>query len=129
MDWLSEWEPGSYRGIEQIDPAVDAGRLTAWLVLVIAVLAVAALWYRQRIFRRAFWCATTGRDVEVCLRLGHVLSCSAFDDASAIACDRRCIDRSFRTQWPAALPVLTRPLSNCVGPTANWTSMSASTAR
>ena len=110
MDWLSEWEPGSYMGIEQIDPAADAGRITALLVMAIAAVAVAVLWYRQRLFRHAFWCATSGCDVEVCVRLGHVLSCSAFEDPSAIACDRRCVDRSFRTRWPSALPVLTRPL-------------------
>jgi hypothetical protein len=102
MDWLSEWEPGPFMGIEQVDPAVDAGRLTAWLVLVIAALAIAALWYRQRMFRRSFWCATAGRDVEVRLRLGQVLSCSAFEDSSAIACGRHCVDRTFRTRWPRA---------------------------
>jgi hypothetical protein len=42
MDWLSEWEPGPYMSIEQVDPAVDAGRLTAWLVLVIAAGVIAA---------------------------------------------------------------------------------------
>ena len=102
MDWLSEWEPGPYMGIEQVDPAVDAGRLTAWLVLLIATMVIAALWYRQRVFRHSFWCATAGRDVAVRLRLGQVVSCSAFEDPTMIACDRRCLDRSFRTQWPRA---------------------------
>ena len=102
MDWLSEWEPGPYMGIEHVDPAVDAGGLTAWLVLLIAALVIAALWYRQRVFRRSFWCETAGRDVAVRLRLGQVLSCSAFEDPAAITCDRRCVDRSFRTQWPRA---------------------------
>ena len=96
MDWLSEWEPGPYMGIEQVDSAADAGRLTAWLVLVIAAVVIAALWYRQRVFGHSFWCASAGRDVHVRLRLGRVLSCSAFEDPAAIACDRRCVDRSFR---------------------------------
>ena len=109
MDWLSEWEPIPYTEGEQIDPALDAGRLTAWLILAVVALIVAALWYRQRVYRRAFWCATVGRDVEVRFRLERVLSCSAFEDPTAIACARRCLDRSFRVQWPLALPVLTRP--------------------
>src|SRR5215831_15423164 len=71
MDWLSEWEPGSYMGIEQIDPAADAGRITAWLVLAIAAVAVAVLWYRQRVFRHAFWCATSR------FACGSVMSCPA----------------------------------------------------
>jgi len=50
--------------------------------------------------------ATTGRDVEMGFRRGRVLSCSAFEDPTAIACGRRCLDRSFRVQWPPALPVL-----------------------
>jgi hypothetical protein len=109
MDWLSELEPIPYTEVEQIDPTLDAGRLTAWLILAAVALIVAALWYRQRVFRRSFWCATVGRDIEVRLRLGCVLSCSAFEDPTAIACARRCLDRSFRVQWPPALPVLTRP--------------------
>src|SRR5262245_6805512 len=100
MDWLSEWEPGAYMGIEPVDPSVDAGRLTAWLVLLIAAVAIAALWYRQRVFRHSFWCETAARDVAVRLRLGQVMSCSAFENPMAIACDRRCLDRSVRTQWP-----------------------------
>jgi hypothetical protein len=39
-------------------------------------------------------------------RRGRALSCSAFEDPAAIACGRRCLDRSFRVQWPPALPVL-----------------------
>ena len=109
MDWLSEWDPVSYIGIEQSDPSVDSGRLTAWLILALAAVAIAVLWYRRRTFRRSFWCATSRREVEVRMRLGQVLCCSAFENPTAIACDRRCLGRGFRTQWPAALPVLMRP--------------------
>ena len=109
MDWLSEWEPLPYMGIEQVEPGVESGRLTAWLIFALAAVVIAALWDHQRIFRHSFWCATSRRDVEVRVRLGQVLSCSAFENPSAIACDRRCLDRGFRTQWPAALPVMTRP--------------------
>ena len=112
MDWFSEWQPVPYAEIQQVDPAFDAGRLTAWLILAVVALAVAALWYRQRLFRYSFWCATVERDIEVRFRLGCVLSCSAFEDPAAIACARRCVDRRFRMQWPPALPVLTRPLAS-----------------
>ena len=40
MDWLSEWEPVPYTEVEQIDPALDAGRLTAWLILAVVALIV-----------------------------------------------------------------------------------------
>jgi hypothetical protein len=61
MDWLSEWEPLPYMGIEQVGPGVDSGRLTAWLILALAAVVIAALWYHQRIFRHSFWCATSRR--------------------------------------------------------------------
>ena len=109
MDWFSESDPGPYIEIEPVDAAVDTGRLTAWLILTVVALIVAALWYRQRVSRHSFWCATVGRDVEVLFRFGRVLSCSAFEDPTAIACARRCLVRSFRVQWPPALPVVTRP--------------------
>jgi hypothetical protein len=112
MDWFSAWDPGPYIEIESVDAAVDAvdpGRLTVWLIVTAVALILAALWYRQRVSRHSFCCATVGRDVEVLLRLGRVLSCSAFEDPTAIACPRRCLDRSFRAQWRPALPVVTRP--------------------
>lgn len=110
MDWLGEWEPIPYTEVEQVDPTLDAARLTAWLILAVVALTVVALWYRQRV-RRSFWCATVGRDVEVRFRLGGVLSCSAFEDPTAIACARRCRDRGFRMQWPPIQPDLRRPRS------------------
>jgi hypothetical protein len=108
MDWFSAWDPGSYIEIAPADPAVDTGRLTAWIILTVVALIVATLWYRQRVPRRSFWCATVARDVEALFRFGHVLSCSAFEDPTTIACARRCRVRSFRVQWPTALPVATR---------------------
>ena len=109
MDWFSAWDPGSYIEIEAVDADVDTGRLTAWLILTVVALIVATLWYRQRVSRHSFWCATVGRDVEVLFRFGRVLSCSAFEDPTAVACARRCLVRSFRVQWPSALPVAMRP--------------------
>ncbi len=49
MDWFSEWDPGPYIQLEPVDPAVDTRRLTAWLILTVVALIVAALWYRQRV--------------------------------------------------------------------------------
>ena len=98
-----------YVEIERVDSSADGVLLTVWLVLAVIALAVAVMWYRHRVVRRSFWCATVGRDVEVHLARGCVQSCSAFEDPTAIACARRCLDRSFRVQWPWAIPVPARP--------------------
>ena len=107
MDWLSEWQPAPNLEIERVD--LTSGQLTAGIILIVVAAVVATLWYRQRSWRRSFWCATAGRDIEVRFRFGGVVSCSAFEDPSSIACGRPCLDRSFRVQWPPALPVLARP--------------------
>jgi hypothetical protein len=113
MDWFGEWEPPPYfipyEEIERIDPPVDGGPLIAWLVLAVTALAVTVMWYRPRVLCHSFWCPLVGRDVEVRLGRGGVHSCSAFEEPTAIACARRCLDPSFRTQWTSALPVLARP--------------------
>lgn len=109
MDWFSVWEPESYFDVERVEPPADAGRFVAWLVVAAVVLVAMVIWYRQRVVRHSFWCAAVGRQVEVRRRLGCVLSCSAFENPTAIACARRCLDRSFRVQWPPALPVVTLP--------------------
>lgn len=112
MDWFSTWEPAPYpvpyMDIERLDPPADGGVLNAWLVLAVIALA-ATVMFRRRVVRHSFWCATAGRDVVVRLGRGCVQSCSAFEDPTAIACARGCRDRSFRVQWPPALPVLARP--------------------
>jgi hypothetical protein len=74
----------------------------------VILLAAAVRAYRQRVARHSFWCATVGRGVEVRLEHGCVGSCTAFEDPMAIACARRCLDRSFRVQWPLAVPALSR---------------------
>jgi hypothetical protein len=112
MDWFSVWEPLPHPvtpvEIDRVDQATDGGLLTASLVLAVILLAAAMIWYRRSV-RGSFWCAVAGREVEVRLRLGRVQSCSAFEDPTAIACGRRCLDRSFRVQWPPAVPLLARP--------------------
>jgi hypothetical protein len=109
MDWFTAWEPVGYVEIERVDSPMDSGMLTAWLILAVMALAGFIAWYRQRVVRRSFWCATAGRDVEVRFRRACVLSCSAFETPTAVACARRCLDRGFRAQWPPALPVIVRP--------------------
>jgi hypothetical protein len=113
MDWFSTWEPlphpVPYMEIERVDPPADGGLLTVWLVVAVILLAAAVMWYRQRVVRHSFWCATVERDVEVRLGRGCVESCSAFEDPTAIACARRCLDRGFRVLWAPAVPVLARP--------------------
>ena len=107
MDWFSAWDyPVPYMEIERGAPPADGGLLAPWLALGVIVLAGAALWYRQRGVRHSFWCATAGREVEVRLGRGGVKACSAFEDPTAIACARRCLDRSFRVQWPPAVELV-----------------------
>jgi hypothetical protein len=103
MDWFSEWQPAPNLEIEPVDPTAYSGQLAASVILIVAV--VAFLWYHRRSWRRSFWCATVESDVKVRFRLGCVVSCSAFEDPAAIDCARRCRDRSFRVQWPPALPM------------------------
>jgi len=109
MDWFSEWQPAPNLEIDRVDPTSYSGQLIAWAILVIVVLTVAGAWHHQRTWRRSFWCATAGRDVEVRHRFGSAVSCSAFEDPTAIACSRRCLDRSFRVRWSPGLPVLAGP--------------------
>ena len=123
MDWFSVWEPlpypVPYMEMEAVDPPADGGLLTAWLVLAVILLAATVIWHRQRVARHSFWCATVERDVEVRLGGGCVKSCSAFEDPSAVACARRCLDRSFRVQWPSALAVLA-PARGTEGLVRGW---------
>jgi hypothetical protein len=98
-----------YIDVERVESSADAAQFIAWLVLAAIVLTAMMIWYRQRIVRDSFWCAAVGCEVEVRRRLGCVLSCSAFENPTAIACSPRCLDRSFRVQWPPALPVVTLP--------------------
>jgi hypothetical protein len=113
MDWLSDWDsllyPMSYIDIEKVDQPVESGLPTAWLVLAVIALGLLVMWFRKRVPCHSFWCMTVGREVEARIARGRVVSCSAFEDRTSIACARRCVDRSFRMQWPPALPVLARP--------------------
>ena len=78
---------------------------------VVIVLAVVVAATEPRIIRRRFWCALHRREAEVHfagrgLLPGPraVLSCSVFEPCHAITCRRRCLDASYRRQWPAAVP-------------------------
>jgi len=109
MDWFSGWEPVlavPLEEIERIDPPADGGLFAAWLVLAVIALTLTVMWYRPRVVRHSFWCPIVGRDVEVHMGRTCVQSCTAFEDRTAIACARRCLDPSVRAQWSWALPVL-----------------------
>ena len=112
MDWFSAWEPLPYpvpdMEMDRVDLPADGGLFTVGLVLAAVLLTAAMMWYRQRVVRHSFWCAAVGRDVEARSRRGRVQACSAFEEPTAIACARRCLDRSFRVQWPPAIPVPAR---------------------
>jgi hypothetical protein len=65
-----------------------------------------------RVVRRSFWCPTAQQEVEVefeavgipgLRHLRAVRGCPA-----RIACRRSCLDVSFRSRWPPALPIRTR---------------------
>jgi len=66
--------------------------------------------------RRHFWCELSGREVEVefeedgfpGFRLASVVSCSAFEPATAVACDRRCGDPVLHRQWQRVPGLYTR---------------------
>ena len=109
MDWFGPWEPVPYADFEAVAPSTDAARFVTWLIVAMILLMPIVIWYWHRVVRHSFWCAAVERDVEVRFRRGAALSCSAFEDGAAIACTRRCVDRTFRVQWPPALPALTRP--------------------
>jgi hypothetical protein len=51
-----------------------------------------------------FWCREMGRDVEVTLDGRAIVSCTAFESPTAIACRRQCMDVMYRRPCePAAL--------------------------
>jgi hypothetical protein len=113
MDWWNDWEPVlypmSYLDIENIDQPAAGGLPVGWFVLATIALALLMVWYRMHVARHSFWCMTARREVEVRIRRGCIVSCAAFEDPTTVACARRCVDHSFRMQWPPALPVLARP--------------------
>jgi hypothetical protein len=79
------------------------------LVLVLIVMvAITATGTHTR--RRRFWCALRRRDVEAQFSTRGllpgpraVLACSAFEPSHAVACGRRCLQASYRRQWPPPL--------------------------
>ena len=77
--------------------------------------------------RRCFRCPLMQREVEVeflerwllgVRRAAVPTRCSAFEVPTAIECRRRCLDRSFRTQWASPLSVTSRLSGNASSPAA-----------
>jgi len=72
--------------------------------------------------RRHFWCSIKRREVQVEFetvprrlfgaRITGVKSCTAFEEPTAVACDRACVDARFRSQWPDSLRVGDRPATS-----------------
>jgi hypothetical protein len=97
------------RAMEEIEELVAYGVVTgvAWGLLAVLLfllpLAIPRLIVRCR---RHFWCATAGARAEVEFEerglpgfrtATAVLSCSCFDPPEAVACERRCLDPTFRS--------------------------------
>ena len=114
MEVPMEWA-GAEAGEMWIQGLADAlgwGMLAALLFMVPLVVL-----FSRAIRRRRFWCAQARRDVEVEFQehglpgfrwSAAVKSCSVFDPATAVACQRRCLDAQFRRQWDGPLPVRMR---------------------
>jgi hypothetical protein len=96
--WTQAWIDG-FVGFFAIASAAAA------LVLLAALLfGVRAV---ETVVRRRFWCRDAGRDVEVefrsparAARPVQVVSCTAFEPATAVACRRACLDPSARERRP-----------------------------
>jgi hypothetical protein len=91
----------------------------ASLVLMVALLCAAHHTYLCGTVRRrrSFRCPLMRREVEVEFVERWLLGvrcsatpdrCSGFEVPTAIECQRRCVDRSFRQQWEFPLPVAGR---------------------
>jgi len=114
MDWTRAWpdEAVATAWTQGIADALGWGVLLSLLFLFPLVVL-----FSRAIRRRRFWCAQSGREVEVELeerglpgfrRAVAVRSCSVFDPPAAIGCRRRCLDADFRRPWEPALLVHVR---------------------
>lgn len=113
MDWAGFDMPRYYPIDVDFGDVADGSRLQALLpvALIIVITIGIALAVRAHAYRRrTFWCAIAEREVVTEFRNGHVCSCSAFENATAIECDRRCANAAFRQQWPPVLPIVLRPV-------------------
>lgn len=111
MDW-----PG-VRPVDEVREAWVQGvsDVFSWgLIAALLFLAPLLVLFSSRVRRRRFYCARSGREVEVEFeehglpgfrRTVAVRSCSMFDPSTAVECGRRCLDSDFRRQWEPPLPV------------------------
>lgn len=108
MDWTGEWpdEAVARAWTQGIADALGWGVLLSLLFLLPLVVL-----FSRAIRRRRFWCAQSGREVEVEFeehglpgfrRSVAVRSCSVFDPPAAVRCRRRCLDADFRHLWASA---------------------------
>jgi hypothetical protein len=113
MDW-----PLSPSGGDIEEAWAQASSVFGWAVLVWAAFAVTLAVVlvpiaTRAVRRRHFWCARSGREVEVEFeeyglvgfrRAVAVLSCSVFDPPTAVGCRRGCLTQDVRVRLPMALP-------------------------
>ena len=113
MDWPVGWEGGSEEALAQL-----TADLLAFSAIVVAVLLLFSLGLTlsQPARRRHFYCAASGREVEVefeerglpgLRRAVAVRACSAFDPPQSVRCQRRCLDEDVRALWQAWTPMRT----------------------
>lgn len=108
MEWSGAWPDEAVSGVwtQGIADMLGWGVLVSLLFLFPLVVL-----FSRAIRRRHFWCAQSGREVEVELeehglpgfrRAVAVRSCSVFDPPTSVRCRRRCLDVTFRLPWQSA---------------------------
>jgi hypothetical protein len=113
---MASWEAFSAWSAEGLDAwfetwvtGIASFVMYAGLVVVALILLAGALTPAPTL--RRFWCRLAGRDVEVEFetrglwrRATAVIRCSAFETAAPIACQRQCLEATYRRQWEPPLP-------------------------
>jgi hypothetical protein len=112
MDWPVGREG---EGLQEASMQLAAD-LLAFAAIAVAVLVLFSLtlMFAQPVRRRHFYCAMSGREVEVefeeqgppgMRRTVAVRSCSVFDPPQSVRCKRRCLDEDVRALWQAWTPM------------------------
>ena len=111
MDWSRGWP------VEQVREGWVQGLtdVFSWgLILAVLFLVPLLVVFSSGIRRRQFYCAQSGREVEVEFEERGVpgfrcdvavRSCSVFDPPTAVDCQRRCLNSDYRRQWEPPLPL------------------------
>ncbi|HET7875123.1 MAG TPA: hypothetical protein VFN71_06315 [Methylomirabilota bacterium] len=111
-----DWPMGSESdGLQEASMRLAADLLSfAAIVVAMLVLLSLTLLFIQPMRRRHFYCALSGREVEVefeerglpgMRRTVAVRSCTVFEPPQAVRCKRRCLDEDLRQFWQAWTPI------------------------